>query len=265
MKAVDTENSKEVRFEFGKNWSKFSDRVTDSHIDGSTNKLKDLIKKDNLSGKSFIDVGSGSGLHSLAARKLGAQVYSFDYDLQSVQCTKEFKNKYFKEDPLWTVTQGSILDKGYIESLGQFDIVYSWGVLHHTGDMQRAFENIIKLVKPGGKLVIAIYNDQGFLSDYWKVMKKLYCQNKVAKKLLPIAYWPYFVAFRKTLRWLRGQSAYERGMDFWHDLLDWLGGYPFEVASATEIHNTFEKLGFKLIHENLVGTRNGCNEFLFIK
>src|ERR1044072_5239228 len=101
-----------------------------------------MLEVDNLLGKKFLDVGSGSGLFSLAARRLGAQVHSFDYDPQSVACTGELRRRYFPDDLHWVVQQGSVLDQGYLASLGSFDVVYAWGVLHHTGAMWRALDNI---------------------------------------------------------------------------------------------------------------------------
>ena len=60
--------------------------------------LKQMLDVDSLTGKTFLDVGSGSGLFSLAAIMLGVKVYSFDYDPQSVACTTELKRRYFPND-----------------------------------------------------------------------------------------------------------------------------------------------------------------------
>lgn len=112
-----------------------------------------MLNLETLEDKTFLDIGSGSGLFSLAAVRLGArQIHSFDYDLQSVACSRELKRRYFPQKNDWSIEQGDVLDKDYLNSLGQWDIVYSWGVLHHTGNMWQALGNIVQLVKKGGNL-----------------------------------------------------------------------------------------------------------------
>jgi 2-polyprenyl-6-hydroxyphenyl methylase/3-demethylubiquinone-9 3-methyltransferase len=147
------------RFAFGKNWRRFLGLVNEGQIAAAELSLKQMLNLDNLKGKTFLDAGSGSGLFSLAARHLGAKVFSFDYDPDSVACTLELKRKFCSADQDWCIEPGSALDRSFLNGLGNFDVVYSWGVLHHTGDMWNALENMSSLVKPGGKLFIAIYND----------------------------------------------------------------------------------------------------------
>ncbi len=151
------------RFEFGRNWQRFLATLDQRRIAEAERSLREMLKVDDLAETSFLDVGSGSGLFSLAARRLGARVNSFDYDPRSVACTQELKRRYFPDDSQWTVGEGSALDCGYLAALGKFDVVYSWGVLHHTGDLWQALENVVLPVAPGGRLFIAIYNRQRVL------------------------------------------------------------------------------------------------------
>jgi len=154
------------RFEFGKNWTAFLKVLDDDRILTAEKSLQGMLEMETFKGKSFLDIGSGSGLFSLAARRLGARVYSFDYDPQSVSCTVELKRRYFADDGNWTIKQGSVLDRDYLAGMEPFDIVYSWGVLHHTGKMWQALENAATRVKAGGMLFIAIYNDETKVSQF---------------------------------------------------------------------------------------------------
>ena len=162
------------RFEFGANWAQFLSVLDEDRILRSEQAIRQMLEVDGLNGKTFLDIGSGSGLSSLAARRLGARVFSFDYDPQSVACTAELKRRYFDNDPDWTVEEGSALDAAYLARLGQFDVVYSWGVLHHTGAMWTALANVVGNVGDNGKLFIALYNDQGRASKVWWMVKKAY-------------------------------------------------------------------------------------------
>ncbi|MEW5992962.1 MAG: class I SAM-dependent methyltransferase [Candidatus Zixiibacteriota bacterium] len=153
------EIAKGERFAFGANWSRFLGALSDERIRRAEKSLSDVLERERLDGMRFLDIGSGSGLFSLAARRLGASVHSFDFDPQSVACTSELRRRYFTDDSRWTIEQGSALDSSYLAGLGKFDVVYSWGVLHHTGNMWEAMDNLIPNVADDGLLYIALYND----------------------------------------------------------------------------------------------------------
>jgi 2-polyprenyl-6-hydroxyphenyl methylase/3-demethylubiquinone-9 3-methyltransferase len=266
----------ELRFEFGKNWARFLETVNESRVREAELSLKNALQVDDLTQKSFLDVGSGSGLFSLAARRLGARVHSFDYDPNSVACTRTLRERFSPGDDRWTVERGSALDDGYIRSLGQFNVVYSWGVLHHTGNMYRALDIVALAVAPHGQLLVSIYNDQGATSARWKALKKAYVQSPrpgrfaIALLVLGITWFraiPIDILRFKPFRTVNAWRSYskQRGMSPWHDVVDWAGGYPFEVAKPEEIFEFYRRRGFCLQHLKTCGGGKGCNEFVFLR
>ncbi len=275
-----TIHAKEVasgkRFRFGSNWRKFLATLNDERIKFAEDSLKKMLEAGSLAGKSFVDVGSGSGLFSLAARRLGARVHSFDFDTQSFECTKELKRRFFNDDPDWVVAQASALDENYIRSLGKFDIVYSWGVLHHTGRMWDALDKVAELAGEGGKLFVSIYNDQGMASRFWTAVKKTYNKSpKFIKFLMVASVWGFWESRAALARCLRFENplpfsawkelSNQRGMSIWHDMVDWVGGYPFEVAKPEQIFDFYRSRGFNLTKLKTCAGSHGCNEFVFIK
>jgi 2-polyprenyl-3-methyl-5-hydroxy-6-metoxy-1,4-benzoquinol methylase len=263
----------EGRFRFGRNWKRFASRLDDTKIERAIASLQEMLAVSDLKGKRFLDIGSGSGLFSLAARRLGANVFSFDFDQDSVECTKSLRDKYYQGDPNWKIEQGSALDTQYLESLGKFDIVYSWGVLHHTGDMWNALANASNQVRESGKLFISIYNDQGTLSRIWLKIKQFYCSSAIGAALVLITFLPLFFIARIIFDLIQLKSPFsglrqirsERGMSVFTDWIDWLGGYPFEVATPAQIFNFYLERGFSLTKLHTRGGKSGVNEFVFKK
>jgi 2-polyprenyl-6-hydroxyphenyl methylase/3-demethylubiquinone-9 3-methyltransferase len=265
-----------ARFAFGKNWQSFIDQcLSDERVRLAKESLRALLGMENLEGRTFLDVGCGSGLYSLAAVVLGAeQVTSFDYDGNSVEASEQVRAAYGVPPERWSICQGSILDDRFLAALKPADVVYCWGVAHHTGDMWRALDNLAHKVNPGGLLQLAIYNkiDRPIGgSRFWLKIKRVYNSSSgVVRRAMEYAFVADFilrqlVTLRNPFAAIRNypKNNRGRGMDFWHDVRDWMGGYPYEFATAGEV---FEYLHtcHELQLERLKTVYSiGCNEFVF--
>jgi 2-polyprenyl-3-methyl-5-hydroxy-6-metoxy-1,4-benzoquinol methylase len=261
------------RFGFGRNWQQFLRVLDEDRIREAERSLREMLRVTDLEGKSFVDVGSGSGLFSLAAMRLGAgRVHSLDYDAQSVECAQELKDRFFPNASQWTIERGDALDADYLEGLREFDVVYSWGVLHHTGNLWRAMENVLPLVANRGQLFIAIYNDAGRKSRQWSKLKKLYNSGAFYRVMLPAVFIPLNVArslaldaskLRNPLTRYRVYKR-DRGMSMMRDWIDWIGGWPYEFASAAQVAEFCKDRGFEMLTcVNKSGWVLGNNEFVF--
>jgi len=262
--------AQETRFEFGRNWASFLRHLTDARIATATASLVRLLGRDTLVGLSFLDVGSGSGLFSLAAHRLGARVTSFDYDPHSVACTQELRRRFGAGAVEWRVERGSALDPAYLAGLGRFDVVYSWGVLHHTGDLWRALELAIERVAPGGMLAVAIYNYQPLLTPAWSRIKRAYVASPAPVRMLMTGAGLAGFGLARAAGWVirrgaAGKAARRRGMRFYQDVVDWIGGWPFQAARPEEVFRFCRDRGFALRELTTVGGRQGCNELVFVR
>jgi 2-polyprenyl-6-hydroxyphenyl methylase/3-demethylubiquinone-9 3-methyltransferase len=257
-------------FAFGENWASYAALVDRLQIEEAKKGLLRLVPAQDLAGKSFLDIGCGSGLHSLAALELGAQpVLAIDLDPNSVATTRSVLSK---NAPLsdWTVQTRSVFDLDPAQ--GAFDVAYSWGVLHHTGGMWEAVRKAAGMVAPGGLLVIALYRRTS-LDRFWSIEKRFYAS--APESIQRLLRWCYVAAFRAALM-LTGRNfrnyvanyKSSRGMDFHHDVHDWLGGYPYEAALAGEVESALTALGFKPERVNArpksVGLfGSGCDEYVY--
>lgn len=263
------------RYTFGENWARFLELLDETRIAAAVASLRELLGVQDLAGRRFLDIGSGSGLFSLAARRLGARVYSFDYDPSSVGCTAELRRRFAPDDGQWTVARGSVLDPAFMAGVPSADIVYSWGVLHHTGQMHEAIRQAALKVEPGGLFALALYRKTWFCG-LWKIEKRLFSRGGPRVQAGLRGAW---IAKSRLAHRLRGQSFEDmvrhyaqtsrRGMDYHRDVDDWLGGYPYESITPPACRRYLQGLGFSLVRENALtqglsfADSSGCDEWVF--
>jgi 2-polyprenyl-6-hydroxyphenyl methylase/3-demethylubiquinone-9 3-methyltransferase len=271
-----TENllDQKSHFAFGRNWLDYADKIDEEKISHAMEDLRRLSGQQRLDGKSFLDIGCGSGVHSLAALRLGASsVQGVDIDPDSVAAARTTLARFapgvhcdFRVCSVFDMTPNEF---------GSFDIVYSWGVLHHTGDMVRAVTAAAALVKRGGEFHLALYRKTPFCG-MWKSIKRWYSRAPASTQNRAM---DVYVALVRMIHLAKGSDfkafvqAYgkRRGMNFFNDVHDWLGGYPYESISADECRALLSELGLKVEREfieesgrfthGLMGS--GCDEYAF--
>ena len=259
-----------THFEFGENWHEYAKTVDQARLESSIIGLKKLIPE-GLAGKTVLDIGCGSGLHAAAAFALDAiSVTAIDIDENSTATTEQLLSR-FAPEKTWTVRTASVFDLNP-EETGTFDVVYSWGVLHHTGDMWRAIEHAATLVKPGGLFVIAIYAKTP-LCEFWRKEKRFYSRApKFVQALLRLAYMTAFLGYLpvtgyRPIQFVRNHKE-SRGMNFSTNVHDWLGGYPYESATVAEVQAALARLNLREVRTFGVHSEHGiwgsgCSEYVY--
>jgi SAM-dependent methyltransferase len=252
-------------FDFGSNWEEFSKRRVDRRrLEIACESLQSLLGKKSFAGRSFLDVGCGSGLFSIAAHQLGAsKVVGIDVNPRCIEISQANRDRLAPGSPIEFYV-ASALEPEQLECLETFDLVYAWGSLHHTGSMWKAIRNVSRCVAPEGIMILAIYNKH-ITSPVWKVIKWLYNQVPRIVQRFMIYVFAGLIYVAKFLVMRSNPLKKERGMDFWFDVIDWIGGYPYEYAAPAEMEQFVCDQEFSL--RRYVGAQvpTGCNEFVFRK
>jgi 2-polyprenyl-6-hydroxyphenyl methylase/3-demethylubiquinone-9 3-methyltransferase len=271
---VPTEQRDGIRFRFGRNWKSFVSTVDEKAITEAESGLRRLFPGRELAGKRFLDIGCGSGLSMLAALRLGAAAaHGIDIDRDSVEATQTLLARHAAGGN-WSARQLSVFDADPA-TVGVHDVVYSWGVLHHTGAMWQAMDRAAALVAPGGLFAFALYRRTP-LCALWKIEKRVYAAAPdFGQAIFRGAYKAAFVTGlcatgRNPRRYVADYRG-ARGMDWHHDVHDWLGGYPYESTEPGEVAAFLRRHGFTLerqfhrppVASGLFGSH--CDEYVALR
>ena len=262
-------------FDFGQNWLEFSaNALNEEKVNAARKEFQSLTGSENLLGKSFVDIGFGQGLSLMIAAEMGAYAIGCDINPKCKETLERNRSAFFNNisENKIQIVLGSILDENVVDKIrnlsqgnaGSFDIVHSWGVLHHTGKMNEAIKNAASLVKSGGLFYLALYNKH-WSSPVWKLIKRIYCNSPpFIKKGMILLFYPIIYAAKFIVTGKNPKKQY-RGMDFYYDVIDWVGGYPYEYISINKMKKIMNSLGFSCIKVIPASVPTGCNEFVFEK
>lgn len=246
-------------FSFGFNWLDYvKTRLNEEIIQTHVNDLQAIYNQAeiSLSGKSVFDIGCGSGLSSLSFARLGcSKIVGIDVDPYSVEASNYTKVNFLKDSIDWNVHHHSILSEPIVVD-ESFDIVYSWGVLHHTGNMWDAIRNAARAVKKGGYFHVALYRSgptyNQHLTDKFK-----FTLSSIEDKMLTL----YNYKHLKKNPW----AINHRGMNKFHDALDWLGGLPYEVCDPEVLRIWLTEYGFNKTPAYFTDNKEGGNFIMILK
>jgi len=248
-------------FTFGENWLRYSRLIDEPRIEEAMRSIQQLLGRPSLEQWSVLDVGSGSGLFAIACVRLGARrVLAIDRDENSVAAARQNVTRFLTADG--SIRVDARCDDILEPHIGpeRFDVVYAWGSLHHTGAMWRAIENASNFCRRDGYFVLAIYN-RTWSSPWWLRIKHLYHNAPQPFRGLMVAVLTTARALARAAQ-LKDPFATGRGMNVRYDAIDWLGGLPYECATAQEV-TAFMRSHRFTVERQVLTRRLGCNEFVF--
>lgn len=169
--------------------------------------LNKLIGRDNIENKIVLDAGCGTGIAAISFKKLGAnKVIGIDISKKSLLTAKKLAEEAGVKLKFIT---GDLLN---LPLKGNFDIIHSFGALHHTGDTKGAFANLINLLGENGQFYLALY---------WRT-RLTFLHQFIRKilRLLPESAWEPISKF--ITKFMVGKKKTQRGFDGYGEALDWL-------------------------------------------
>ena len=140
---------------------------------GEANPFPEMMGLDRLRGKRVLEIGCGMGMHSEMLKRAGSDLTSIDLSATSIQATTQrFRLKNLDGDIRKMDAEALEFDDA------EFDVIWSWGVIHHSESTSRALAEIARVLKPGGEAGIMVYSLDGmaayvtllrrYLMGFWR-------------------------------------------------------------------------------------------------
>lgn len=213
---------------------------------------------DEVKGKSVLDSGCGTGIFSIIFAKNGAgQVTGIDISPGSLGTAEGLKQKFGLSNARFE--QQDMLHLPYPDAC--FDIVWAWGTVHHTTDPLGAIDGLIRVLKPGGSILLAIYKKTKVTWIHEAIRKTLVrtprrSWNALAK-IMAFFGTPIVWTFKRREKARQGETLSEL-------ILDWYFVPIRHYYKPDEIRTFLEGKGFKI--ENYLahsGRFNSSSNFIF--
>ncbi|MEK6852193.1 MAG: class I SAM-dependent methyltransferase, partial [Candidatus Thermoplasmatota archaeon] len=181
---VDAARVRETQKSFGAQWrGRLEGRFEEDTLFGLTREEEQSLffesvglRPEDLHGKWVLDGGCGSGRLTCGLVAHGANVVGLD-----LSPTIRHVAAQHRAIPTLHLVQGSLLDIPLADAA--FDVVWSMGVIHHTGDTPRAFRSLARVVRPGGRLYVWVYSSRQ-LTLYKVIRDAMQVSYRIPKDLL---------------------------------------------------------------------------------
>ena len=239
------EEKKKTQESFGFEWTVYS-TVRDERDEGYV--LEGGLTPEFFTGKLVLDAGCGYGRHSRIVQEFGAEVVGIDLSVAVINA-----RKITKDMPKVHIVQTDLFYPPFRKEI--FDVVFSWGVLHHTPDPRRAFEGLVDFVKPGGDISVKIYRKRPAPARFIESLIRKVTLRLPLKTLYDLSYlcvpinWFYWAVGRHipgVRELILGTIRCDRDWRISHiDTFDWYHPqYQFHFPME-EVQHWFEEKGLK--------------------
>ena len=206
-------------------------------LQGVIQHLTELFPE-GVKGKKVLDAGSGSGMVSIAFAVMGASVTGVDITSKCIENGRK-RAKAFGVECRFVQSDLTMLDLHE-----DFDIIYSWGVLHHTADAKASFFRLVEHLRPGGEIIIAVYLRTAF-SSFWNFSRVFYQSSpgfaKTAFRRSASVLLNGYDAVRKAL--MKKERYMLRGTSNEELVNDWFGVPHRTFHTYTEVYEWFREKG----------------------